>query len=38
MQTAAPGLPPGQPKTPQQMLEELQRMHQGQQPQDIPHE
>jgi len=40
MQTA-PGLlpqPPGQPKTPQQMLEELQRMHQGQQPQEIPHD
>ena len=30
---------PGQPKTPQQMLEELQRMHQGQQaPADAPHD
>jgi hypothetical protein len=29
---------PGQPKTPQQMLEELQRMHQGQQPTDLPHD
>jgi len=41
MQTAAPGMPPGQPgqpRTPQQMLEELQRMHQGQQPQEIPHD
>jgi hypothetical protein len=37
---AATGLPPspGQPKTPQQMLEELQRMHQGQQPPDLPHD
>ncbi len=37
---AAPGVPPasGQPKTPQQMLEELQRMHQGQQAPELPHD
>ncbi len=37
---AAPGMPPGagQPRTPQQMLEELQRMRQGQQQPDGPHE
>lgn len=28
---------PGQPRTPQQMLEELQRMHRGEQPTDAPH-
>jgi hypothetical protein len=37
---AAPASPPvaGQPRTPQQMLEELQRMHAGQQSQDLPHD
>ena len=37
----APNLPPptpGQPKTPQQMLEELQRLHQGQQAPELPHD